>query len=442
MQSQPQNTYPRAVLSSPDAPSRHDAGGQPSDDQSVFQSLHTSSETDQFPPHLSAQYSAEGSSLAAAFAYFNHTSAQLTSTYYALEGRVKQLNRELDTASLEKEQACKAKSQIATRMQALLDFLPGGVIVLDAKGNVVEANPAAKQLLEHPLHGHVWRKVIGQCFSPRNDDGFEVSTRSGRRISIATSSLENNGQIILLTDQTETRKLQENLSHHEKLSAVGKMVSALAHQIRTPLSAAILYAGHLVNKKIDPQKKQIFAKKLQGRLHHLEKQVRDMMLFVKNELPLNEIISLTDLELGLREAAEIPISLSNGSCRWKNTHPTQQVKCNREALINAIMNLINNGIQAGNKQPKLHIECARVETEGKNTVRISVADNGVGMSAEQLATSQEMFVTTKPQGTGLGLSVVSSVARAHGGSFKLISNVGEGTLAVLTLPVLEKNSEL
>jgi len=74
------------------------------------------------------------------------------------------------------------------------------------------------------------------CFSPRDDDGHEVSNHQGKRISIATRSLDKDGQIILLTDQTETRQLQANLSRHERLSALGKMVSTLAHQVRTPLS--------------------------------------------------------------------------------------------------------------------------------------------------------------------------------------------------------------
>src|SRR5690606_26806507 len=183
----------------------------------------------------------------------------------------------LDKVSNEKDEVHQKKDQLADRMQALLDFLPGGVIVLDSKGIIVEANPAANELLEHELKGKLWRKVIGECFAPKNDDGLEVSTRTGKRISIATSSMQNNGQIILLTDQTETRKLQENLSRNERLSALGKMVSALDHQIRTPLSAAILYAGQLANNNLPENKRIVFSKKLNGRIQHMEKQVLDMM---------------------------------------------------------------------------------------------------------------------------------------------------------------------
>ena len=384
--------------------------------------------------------SEKSESLAAAFAFFNETSQHLSHSYQQLERRVKQLTLELDKVSEERAQEHKKKKKIAGQMQALLNFLPGGVIVLDAKGVVLEANPAAKYLLDCDLRGRLWRDAIGDCFAPKNDDGLEVSTRAGKRISIATSSLGNDGQIILLTDLTETRKLQENLSRHEKLSAMGKMVSALAHQIRTPLSAAILYAGHLCNDRVDRHKKLSFAKKLLGRLQHMENQVRDMMLFVKSELPLNDIISLTDLELGLREAAEVALSTSNAVCHWKNSHPTTMIKCHREALISALMNLINNSIQAGGVIPKLRVEMDFHTCNGRENARVKVIDGGEGIDEKILARAQEIFVTTKAQGTGLGLSVVHSVARAHGGNFMLSSELGRGTEAVVEIPILQNSA--
>ncbi len=375
-------------------------------------------------------------SLTAAFAFFNETSQQLSQSYELLEQRVQQLTSDLDRVAEEKEQEHQKKQQIASQMRALLNFLPGGVIVLDSKGIVLEANPAAKQLLDSPLEGRLWREAINDCFAPKNDDGLEVSTHKGRRVSIATSSLGNDGQIILLTDQTETRKLQENLSRNERLSAMGKMVSALAHQIRTPLSAAMLYAGHLCNGELAQEKKDAFSKKLYGRLQHMEKQVRDMMLFVKSELPLNDVVSLADLELGLREASEVAISTTDSACQWNNANPNKQIKCHREALISAIMNLINNGIQACSVSPKLKINIACIERNKKTIAQIRVIDYGEGISDSRLKDSAEIFVTTKDQGTGLGLSVVQSVAKAHGGTFELSSVLGKGTEALIEIPVL------
>lgn len=371
-------------------------------------------------------------SLEAAFAFFNETSLQLTSSYQFLEKKICELTEELDQVSAEKEEQHQAKEQIATRMQALLDFLPGGVIVLDHQGYIVESNPAARELLDDQLDGQLWRHVIARCFAPRNDDGLEVSTRTGKRISIATSSMEQDGQIILLTDQTETRKLQQNLSRYERLSAMGKMVSALAHQIRTPLSAAILYAGHLCDDNLAAERKPEFAKKIFGRLQHMERQIRDMMLFVKSELPLNDLISCADLELGLREAMEVPLMTSKSQCEWNNAIPAKTFRCHREALISALMNLVNNAVQAGGEGTKLNIN---IMSDSKESITLEIADNGPGMNEELLASAQELFVTTKAHGTGLGLAVVQSVVRAHGGIFHLESNEGQGTIARVWIPL-------
>lgn len=385
-------------------------------------------------------YKEQRESLTTAFEFFNETSQQLTHSYQLLELRVQQLTKDLDKTAEEKEQEHKKKQKIASRMRALLNFLPGGVIVLDAQGYVLEANPAAKQLLEHDLEGKLWREAIKTCFAPKNDDGLEVSTRSGKRISIATSSMGNDGQIILLTDQTETRKLQENLSRHERLSALGKMVSALAHQIRTPLSAAMLYAGHLCNSQIAEEKKSEFAKKLFSRLQHMEKQVQDMMLFVKSELPLNDIISLSDLEISLREAAEVALHTSNSACTWKNNQPTKKIKCHRDALVSALMNLVNNAIQASGSAPRLDIEFDLIADTKMPCCRISIRDCGQGIPADAIEKSKELFVTSKAQGTGLGLSVVQSVVRAHGGEFTLRSEPGCGTEAIIDIPLFSSVS--
>lgn len=369
------------------------------------------------------------------------TTRQLANSFQFLEGKVAQLTRELGEVSAQKNVELENRRQLAHRMQALLDFLPGGVIVLDAKGLVVQSNPAARGMLNHPLNESLWREVIACCFSPRNDDGLEVSTVDGRRFSLATASLEDHGQIILLTDQTETRRLQDQVSRHEKLSAMGKMVSALAHQIRTPLSAAILYANHLCSEQVEPERRMIFARKLLSRLDHMAEQVKDMLLFVRNELPLNDVICLEDLEQGLRAAMEVPLQTSKSRCIWQNPNPKVEIRCNREALIGALLNLINNAIQATGQGARLKVSFIRTALNGDAALAIAIADNGPGMTQQQLNAAKEIFYTTKPQGTGLGLAVVQSVARAHGGVFRLQSQQGRGTCGILTLPLVEAMAE-
>lgn len=367
-----------------------------------------------------------------AFSQFNELSQHLAESYQLLEDRVTELTDELNNVSQQRIQELAEKEQLAGRLETLLSVLPGGVVVLDDKGRVGQCNPAATQLLGENIDGRMWRDIVQECFSPRQIDGHEVSTRDGRFFSIATSSIDEGGQIILLTDQTPTRKLQAELSRHERLSAMGRMVSALAHQIRTPLSTAMLYAGHLSSGELSLEKSNLFANKLMGRLSHLEQQVQDMLLFAKGELPLNDSIELNNLFDGLQEAMEEPLHSSDSQCEFIPAVGECVIRCNREALIGAILNLANNAIQAVGKQAQLSVQFLL----GEDQLQIRVCDKGPGIEQADLAKVQELFYTTKSHGTGLGLAVVHSVAKAHGGYFELDSQLGQGACATINLPLI------
>lgn len=365
-----------------------------------------------------------------AFALFSQMSSQLTDSYSMLEARVTELKGELAVVSAQRMQELAEKERLANRLQNLLDLLPGGVIVIDGHGIVCEANPAAIDLLGLPLQGELWRHVIARCFAPREDDGHEISLRNGRRLSIATRSLDAEpGQLVLLNDLTETRHLQDQLARHERLSSLGRMVASLAHQIRTPLSAALLYASHLTEQALPVATQQRFAGRLKERLHELEHQVRDMLVFARGELPLTDRITPNALMQSLQAAAlthvqDLPI-------RWQCDSHAGELLCNRDTLVGAILNLIENAIQAGGGDVRLKVHCYTRD----NSLRLCVSDNGGGIEPVVLARLGEPFFTTKVTGTGLGLTVVKAVARAHQGELQLRSRVGRGTCAQVILPM-------
>lgn len=367
-----------------------------------------------------------------AFALFNQMSNQLSESYSLLEARVNELKGQLALVSAQRMQELAEKERLAHRLQSLLDLLPGGVIVIDGQGVVREANPVARALLGQPLVGMLWRQVIARNFAPREDDGHEISMRDGRRLSIATRSLHGEpGQLVLLTDLTETRRLQDQLSRHERLSALGRMVASLAHQIRTPLSAALLYASHLNEQVLPAEQQQRFAGRLKERLHELENQVRDMLIFARGELPLPDRLSPPVLFDALRAAADAHVS--GMTVRWQCDVRDGELLCNRDTLVGTVLNLIDNAIQAAGRDARLKIHLYRRDSQ----LRLSVSDNGPGMSREVLARLGEPFFTTKTTGTGLGLAVVKAVARAHQGQLLLQSRAGRGTCAIVSLPLLD-----
>ncbi|MGA5588093.1 sensor histidine kinase [Pseudomonas siliginis] len=365
-----------------------------------------------------------------AFQLFNQMSSQLTDSYSLLEARVTELKGELAVVSAQRMQELAEKERLANRLQNLLDLLPGGVIVIDGHGLVREANPAAIDLLGSPLEGELWRHVIARCFAPREDDGHEISLKNGRRLSISTRSLDAEpGQLVLLNDLTETRHLQDQLARHERLSSLGRMVASLAHQIRTPLSAALLYASHLTEQQLPVETQQRFAGRLKERLHELEHQVRDMLVFARGELPLTDRLTPGALMQSLQAAAlthvqDLPI-------RWQCDSHAGELLCNRDTLVGALLNLIENAIQASAGEARLKVHCY---TRG-NTLRLCVSDSGSGIEPTVLARLGEPFFTTKVTGTGLGLTVVKAVARAHQGELTLRSRAGRGTCAQVSLPL-------
>ncbi len=376
-----------------------------------------------------------------AFRAFNDLSSELSNAYELLQERVEQLTREVESANQQRLQEISEKERIASRLENLLQLLPGGVIVLNSQGQVTSCNAAAIELLGEPLEGQFWRDIIAQRFAPRSDDGHEISLKSGKRISLATRSLNDEpGQIILLTDQTETRELQQHLSRHQRLSAMGKMVSSLAHQIRTPLSAAMLYTGQLENPKVDAQQVGRYANKIMSRLNNMERQVKDMLIFARGDAVLDETTSIATLFDELQIAAEV--LMRNGiQWQWQIDSPEALLRCNRESLIGAMLNLIENALQAAGPKACLKIAAEQLNDQA---LRLYVQDNGPGIPEGLLEQIKEAFFTTRAQGTGLGLSVAQVVAKAHKGQF-FIESIAEsenesGTCAGFVLPVCEEES--
>ncbi|GGW73569.1 sensor histidine kinase [Alteromonas halophila] len=322
--------------------------------------------------------------------------------------------------------------QQAGRLEHLLKVMPAGVIVLDGKGVVRQANDQAKALLGEPLEAEVWRTIIARSFKPRADDGHEVSLVDGRRVKLSITPLENEpGQLIVITDLTETRRLQARVSHMQRLSSLGKMVASLAHQIRTPLSAAMLYASNLTRKSLPREAMTQFAGKLTDRLQELENQVNDMLLFAKSgEEQVVSTLSLNDLQQAVEPGAEGVIQSAGQSIQFSGFDENISFTGNITALQGAILNLIHNACQVSPKQSTIQVS-ARTED---NDIRIAVTDQGPGIPAQLQSKVFEPFFTTKAHGTGLGLAVVKSVVNAHQGQLAVENLTSGGARFSFSLP--------
>ncbi|RCU44650.1 PAS domain-containing protein [Corallincola luteus] len=339
--------------------------------------------------------------------------------------------RQLNEQSLHAEVSSTGVQNNASRMQHLMEILPAGIVVLDGNGIVREANPIALEMLGEPLIGQPWRHIISRAFSPQADDGHEISLASGRRVKLALTALSPEpGQLILMTDLTETRELQNRISHLQRLSALGKMVASLAHQVRTPLSAAMLYAANLGNNTLTTENRGAFHLKLLARLQDLEQQVNDMLLFARSDSQIAATpLSMKQLLSDLQSRVEAMVSKSRSQLQIELPEPDIEILGNASSLASAISNLVHNSLQAS--ATNIHVSAKRQQ----QMVAIEIRDNGKGIPEAMQKKVLEPFFTSRSQGTGLGLAVVQAVASAHKGSVSLVSGEGQGTCVQLLIPI-------
>ena len=310
--------------------------------------------------------------------------------------------------------------------------------MLDGNGVVVKINKVARSLLEEPVLGQLWFTVIARSFKPRADDWHEVSLKDGRRVKLEIASLgDQPGQLIMITDLTETRLLQDKVGQMQRLSSLGRMVSTLAHQIRTPLSAAMLYSANLSNRKLSESARGSFQEKLSARLRDLEQQINDMLLFSKsgNEQVVTSL-SVNGLINDAIQAMDALIIKANTQVNINLTTVEHHILGNKNALTGAIQNLVHNALQAtsvsGDEQAVINIQLY----SNKNSIYISVKDNGTGINRDDIDKIFEPFYTSSSKGTGLGLAVVKSVVEAHQGEVNYLSQAGEGAHFCIKLPML------
>ncbi len=326
-------------------------------------------------------------------------------------------------------------SENAVRLpwQQLFSVLPSGIIVLDGDGVIIEYNTAAADILGLPLKGLAWVKVIHRCVTSREDDGHEVSLQNGRQVRINTASMAPlRGQLIQITDLTQTRALQTIKHRKQRLAEMGEMTAQLAHQIRTPLATAMLYADHLQKQDLPTEKHQLFNHKLLSSLHHISQQINDMLLFAKGGQGVKQRISVKRVLDNVLTVMDKHIKVANANISIDTQSLGTEILCHLDGMMGALQNLINNAIEASEPDAEIRIV---IKMFGNTFVDIIVIDQGCGMSEVQQAKALQPFYTSKTKGTGLGLAVVQAVAKAHEGDVWLQSTVGEGTQVGIRLPI-------
>ena len=374
------------------------------------------------------QYQQKTERLTDAFRVFNELSENLALSYQGLQEQVANLNRQLAAARNERLLTLIEKEKLASRLQQILAALPAAVIVLNAQNQIIDCNQQAIRFLGEPLLGQLWQTVVARSLLTVPDSPHERQLNDGRIVNLVLNHLSNNAEhIILLSDVSELRSLQDTLAQQKHLSAMGEMVAGLAHQVRTPLATAILYASQIAKPELAVNKRQQFSEKILERLHFLERQVNDMLIYAKQGRLAMQGFSLTHMLKHVEERMED----FQGAFLLDSRLDDMTLIGNEDALRGALLNLINNAIEAG-----ADVISMRVDSCAQGIV-IRIRDNGPGIAQSAQTHVFEPFYTTKINGTGLGLAVVDSVVKSHQGSVNCQSECGRGSVFIVTLPICE-----
>src|SRR5450631_1190263 len=359
--------------------------------------------------------------LHAAFLAFGSVSEQLSGAFDSLQGEVTRLRLQLQESEA-------GSADLAARLAALVNGIPGGVLLLDTLGGIQECNPGAIELLGEPLLGQSFAAVLSRAAQNTPGAVEHTELRTGRFVNILRRHSSSHGEVVLVTDITESHAMQLLLTRQQRLLTLGQLAAGLAHQIRTPLAAALLYASQMTLAGRNSADMAHCADKTVGSLRQLDKLVNDMLAFAHGGAA-REAVSVSAL---LEQVAQwLRPALSEGIRLTIRTQaPDLMVRANAPSLVSAVLNLASNALQAA--AAPLNLELLARRTAG-GRAQILVSDNGPGVPAQIRERIFEPFFTTRARGNGIGLSIVKSVVEAHGGSVWLAESTC-GASFVIELP--------
>ncbi len=364
-------------------------------------------------------------------------------------------------------------SESEARYRAVLDNSPVAVIGVSKEHRISTWNRGAEQIFAYtdleivgkPLaalfpidSGKEFKTLLTSVIENGSvrDHPMPGKARDGRKLELSLSwggahkeFWINKEWTVVIRDVTESKKLQQQIIRSEKLSAMGQLISCIAHELNNPLQAVTGYSQLLLMKA---GKSTLLGNSAKTELFDEELE-KDLKLIFENSLRCGKIID--NLLLFMRHGEIVKRSVSIGQAinaalelleyKLKKTANVElevlipndlpHINADLQQIQQIFVNLVNNACDAmsdwpGKKSIKIHCWTDR------EMVHVEIADSGPGIPESMMDHLFEPFFTTKPEGrgTGLGLTVCREIVEEHGGQIDLTSQVGLGTTFKITLP--------
>lgn len=330
--------------------------------------------------------------------------------------------------------------------------LPVGLIATDRSGRVTFFNSAAEQITG--LERRLIQNRKPDAYLPEGlcgvqellDQGKIVSEREmecafapGKSIpvSISAARITNEGgdflgQVLIIRDLSEIRRLQDEVRRQEKLAVMGGLAAGVAHEVRNPLSSIKALATFFAGQFEAGSESHEAAKVMIQEVDRLNRVITELLEFsrptdLKRQISDVGQVIARSVQLVQQDAANKRIEIkvnTAGDLRPAWIDPDRLTQC--------LLNLYLNAIQAMEDGGKLTIRC---EPCGAENLCIVVSDTGGGIPADQTDKIFAPYFTTKSKGTGLGLAIVQKIVEAHGGQIEVDGAKGPGVSFSISIPI-------
>lgn len=341
----------------------------------------------------------------------------------------------------------------------LLDQLGEGVLAVDLQGTIVYANDEASRLLGLPpdAQGRAAGVALGalpEVLELLRAKGSAERARAhdGRQLVLRAHDLVGRrgrciGRALIVADESRLRVLEDNARRAEQLAQLGEMAAGIAHEVRNPLTSLRGCAQELADicSKLGQGDAAALARIMVGESDRLARIVGDFLAMSRLRAPVQRAVAIGPVLDELRQLSRHRGDLPSGLVFVAEIEPgCPDAFADPDQLRQVLGNLVNNAFDAvlNVARPTVSVRARDAGSGnplGVPAVEIVVVDNGCGIPPELHERVFAPFFSTKSQGTGLGLSLVSRIIREHEGALQLASGVDAGATVTIHLPV-EKES--
>ncbi len=340
------------------------------------------------------------------------------------------------------------------QLQHMVDHLEDAVVFLNQERRILFFNRAAEGIVKRPLEevvgwsledllkpSHPLRGWLEDAFEQRvglrnvvitlpSDDGFRDFLVSVFFLGDARQAM---GAVVLLKDLESVKAVQSLISYSAKLAALGGLTSGVAHEVKNPLNAMMIHL-ELLKERLEPASEEVqqSLEVIGSEIRRLDRAVQGFLKFIRPQELTLKAVDVNTLLKNVAALLEAEWQKEGVRFAFRLDPALPSVTADEELLHHAFLNIMLNGCQAMPKGGKVTIG---TERERPEVVSVKIADEGAGIPAEDLDKIFKLYYTTKPEGSGIGLSMVYRIVQMHDGDIDVKSEVNRGTIMTVRLPV-------